>query len=87
MFLMLKAIDCDRITCNRIEYDDVKEIYEGAFRTFFYESPTGKPYADVLSVVLHENGRILEVGMEDGRNDHIGSGRGMDKEVCGLCLS
>ena len=55
MLLMPKAIDCGKITCNRIEYDDVKEIYEGAFRTFFYESPTGKPYADVLPMVLYEN--------------------------------
>ena len=35
---MLKAIDNGRITCNRIEYDDVKEIYEGVFRTFFMKA-------------------------------------------------
>ena len=38
MLLMLKAIDNGRITCNRIEYDDVKEIYEGVFRTFFMKA-------------------------------------------------
>ena len=35
---MLKAIDNGRITCNRIEYDDVKSIYEGTFRTFFMKA-------------------------------------------------
>ena len=38
MLLMPKAIDCGKITCNRIEYDDVKEIYAGAFRTFFMKA-------------------------------------------------
>ena len=38
MLLMLKAIDNGRITCNRIEYDDVKGIYEGALRTFFMKA-------------------------------------------------
>ena len=35
---VLKAIDSGRITCNRIEYDDVKPIYEGTFRTFFLKA-------------------------------------------------
>lgn len=55
LLAVLKAIDNGRITCNRIEYDNVKDIYEGVFRTFFYESPTGKPNADVLPMVLYEN--------------------------------
>ena len=38
LLAVLKAIDCGKITCNRIEYDDVKEIYEGAFRTFFMKA-------------------------------------------------
>ena len=55
MLLMLKAIDNGRITCNSIEYDDVKEIYEGGVQDIFYESPTGKPNANVLPMVLREN--------------------------------
>ena len=38
MLHVLKVIDCGKITCNRIEYDDVKGIYEGALRTFFMKA-------------------------------------------------
>ncbi len=70
-----------------IEYDDVKPIYDGTFRTFFMKARAGEPHADVLHMVLHEDGRILEVDMEVRGNGDIVSGRGMDKEVCELCFS
>ena len=44
-------------------------------------------YARSIPMVLHEDGRILEVGLETRGNGDIVSGRGMDKEVCELCFS
>lgn len=38
LLAVLKAIDCGKITRNHIEYDDVKQIYEGTFRKFFMQA-------------------------------------------------
>ena len=55
LLAVLKAIDSGRIACNRIEYDNVKPIYDGTFRTFFMKARQENLTPMYYPRVLHED--------------------------------